>query len=163
MFCSEDGAEGKRWCPEEEASWVSWLYLGFISTLVDKGYRKPLRQEDLWSLPRTEETDVQCRLFDAALEATKDPVSAPQVCLAAAFQGDCRCVVILQWAEYMNASVLAHAVEEAFLHGELSIVKAQINTVAEMDIVYRCRRRSCSWRQCFHVVAWLAAFDAVQA
>ena len=72
-------AEQSRWCPEEQASWFSWIYLGFIDTLVEKGYQKPLKQEDLWSLPRTEETALQCRLFDAALASTKDPITAPQV------------------------------------------------------------------------------------
>lgn len=72
-------AVGNRWCPEEEAGWVSWLFFGFVGGLVERGYRKPLRQEDLWALPRTEETDLQCRLFDAALKATIDPILAPQV------------------------------------------------------------------------------------
>ncbi|KAK9867452.1 hypothetical protein WJX84_001002 [Apatococcus fuscideae] len=74
----EDGLQKARWCPEEEAGWVSWLYLGFITTLVEKGYRKPLRQEDLWALPRTEATALQCPFFDEALESTVDPVTAPQ-------------------------------------------------------------------------------------
>ena len=76
---AEEASSRGRWCPEEEAGWLSWAIFGFVGSLVEKGYGKPLRQEDLWALPRAEEASLQCRLFDAALTASIDPVTAPQV------------------------------------------------------------------------------------
>ena len=83
-MCAGEVQEGMalqtgRWCPEEEAGWLSWLYLGFISSLVKKGYSKPLRQEDLWALPQAEEAASQCPRFGKALASTVDPIAAPHV------------------------------------------------------------------------------------
>lgn len=79
LSSAEEALPKDRWCPEEEAGWLSWLLFSFVGSLVEKGYSKPLRQEDLWALPRAEETSLQCDLFDVALTASVDPVTAPQV------------------------------------------------------------------------------------
>ncbi len=68
-----------RWCPEESASYLSWLTFSFVSSLVAEGSRKALQQEDLWDLPHGEEAAKQCSSFNQALQATVNPARAPQV------------------------------------------------------------------------------------
>jgi hypothetical protein len=38
----------RRWCPEEEAGWLSRLFFAFANSLVSKGAKKHLEQQDLW-------------------------------------------------------------------------------------------------------------------
>ncbi|KAK9817530.1 hypothetical protein WJX74_009211 [Apatococcus lobatus] len=99
---TEGDAARDRWCPEEEAGWLSWLFFGFVSGLVEKGFQKPLRQEDLWNLPQGEETSLQCRSFEQALKATIDPLKAPQGSVW-------RALVSVHWRRFAWAALLEAA------------------------------------------------------
>ena len=67
------------WCPEESASWLSYLVFGFVSSLIDMGSRKALCQDDLWDLPKAEEANEQCQAFDEALQTTMNSSRSSQV------------------------------------------------------------------------------------
>eukprot|EP00775_Hariotina_reticulata_P001784 gene1784-2118_t len=67
----------QRWCPEEEAGWLSRLFFAFANSLVSKGAKKHLEQQDLWD---TAFQDDPARLwvnFEHHMQQTATP-TAPQ-------------------------------------------------------------------------------------
>lgn len=64
--------------PEEAASWLSTLLFNYCNGLIKLGQQKALQHADLWPLARVNTAAVASSRFQAALEATRDPVAAPQ-------------------------------------------------------------------------------------
>ncbi|KAF8057290.1 Abcc2 [Scenedesmus sp. PABB004] len=64
------GPAQARWCPEEEAGWVSRLFFCYANGLVSRGARKHLEQDDLWSTAGSDDPARIWGAFDAELTAT---------------------------------------------------------------------------------------------
>lgn len=69
-----------RWCPEEDAGWLSRLFFFFANSLVDKGARKHLEQSDLWDIADQDQPQRLWDRFKQQLQATAN-LKAPQVSL----------------------------------------------------------------------------------
>lgn len=65
--------------PEEAASFISSLFFNYCSGLIKKGQEKALQHDDLWQLAKRDIALVVTNKFHQSLDATKDPIKAPQV------------------------------------------------------------------------------------
>ena len=57
-----------RWCPEDEAGWLSRLLFSFVSSLMVKGQH--LEQADLWDTSRVDQPAAVWGTFQQHLAAT---------------------------------------------------------------------------------------------
>lgn len=69
-----------RWCPEENANWLSRLFFLYVNSLITKGAEKHLLQHDLWDVSHDDEPGRVYRRFEHELQHTKHPDKAPEVC-----------------------------------------------------------------------------------
>ncbi|KAK9823485.1 hypothetical protein WJX72_003089 [[Myrmecia] bisecta] len=74
----EAGRTGEQHCPEEHASFLSWLFFAHVTPFVQLGSRKVLQLGDLWDLRSDDATQGACERFERVRETTKDAFKAPQ-------------------------------------------------------------------------------------
>uniref|UniRef100_A0A803QEB7 ABC-type xenobiotic transporter n=1 Tax=Cannabis sativa TaxID=3483 RepID=A0A803QEB7_CANSA len=54
---------GDNICPERHANFFSQIYFGWITPLMQKGYRKPITEKDLWKLDSWDQTETLIKKF----------------------------------------------------------------------------------------------------
>ncbi|KAK9823545.1 hypothetical protein WJX72_003616 [[Myrmecia] bisecta] len=72
------GRQAGRWCPEEDAGWVSRMFFLYVDGLVKLGSQKHLVQEDVWDVAHCNDAPAVARQFAVHLESTVDEVKAPR-------------------------------------------------------------------------------------
>lgn len=70
---------GQRWCPEEDANPFSFMFFTYVNSLMELGLQKHLVADDLWDLSRRDEAEGLVDDFQRNMEATVEPIKAPQV------------------------------------------------------------------------------------
>lgn len=70
---------GPRWCPEEDAGFLSTAFFYYVNSLMALGYQKHLEADDLWTLCRRDKAQVVVDTFQRLMESTMKPVTSPQV------------------------------------------------------------------------------------
>lgn len=66
-----------RWCPEENATFLSRLFFTWVDSLLTQGLNKPLQHDDLWDLSTQDSSLLVSSNFDYNLKSTIDDVRAP--------------------------------------------------------------------------------------
>lgn len=79
QFADEARDARDRWCPEEQAGFLSTLFYTYATSLVKLGYKKTLLADDLWDMSRWDEARTISSRVHGCLETTKDPFTAPKV------------------------------------------------------------------------------------
>ncbi|XP_077172100.1 ATP-binding cassette sub-family C member 6-like isoform X2 [Paroedura picta] len=129
-FFSQDTAENP--CPEGRASFVSRITFWWLLGLLWKGYRQPLRTEDLWSLTR-ENTSKE--IVTQIEEAWRKNCAVKQVAESVQFRSEqareeCEEASLLLRTEYCPSKPLLKAFwslfRPSFLLGTLSLVIGDI-------------------------------------
>jgi hypothetical protein len=54
---------GEHICPERHASIFSRIYFGWITPLMQLGYRKPITEKDVWQLDKWDQTETLIKRF----------------------------------------------------------------------------------------------------
>lgn len=54
---------GEQICPERQASIFSRIYFGWITPLLQRGYRKPITEKDVWKLDTWDQTESLIKRF----------------------------------------------------------------------------------------------------
>ncbi|KAL4562252.1 hypothetical protein LXL04_034450 [Taraxacum kok-saghyz] len=54
---------GEHICPERHAHIFSRIYFGWMTPLMEQGYRKPITEKDVWTLDTWDQTDTLSRKF----------------------------------------------------------------------------------------------------
>ncbi|KAM6551932.1 hypothetical protein CsatB_001740 [Cannabis sativa] len=54
---------GDNICPERHANFFSKIYFGWITPLMQKGYRKPITEKDVWKLDSWDQTETLIKKF----------------------------------------------------------------------------------------------------
>eukprot|EP00210_Caulerpa_lentillifera_P002714 g2594.t1 len=72
------GTSAGKWCPEEEAGFLSRFFFTYMNSLIDLGMTKHLVQEDLWDISDRDEAGTINEKFETQLKKTKDEIHRPQ-------------------------------------------------------------------------------------
>ncbi|GKV41415.1 hypothetical protein SLEP1_g48953 [Rubroshorea leprosula] len=59
--------EGDQICPERQASIFSRIYFGWITALMQIGYRRPITEKDVWKLDTWDQTETLTKKFTKKL------------------------------------------------------------------------------------------------
>ncbi len=78
-FADEARAGKDRWCPEEQAGFLSTITYSYATSLVKLGCKKTLLAGDLWDMSQWDEARTISSRIQGCMDATKDPVTAPKV------------------------------------------------------------------------------------
>ena len=84
---------GARWCPEEEASWLSRLTFAYVEGLLRKGKTKALVMDDLWDVAESDRAADVAAKFQVRTAMRIEPIHSQAQALSQAQQGcprDCR-------------------------------------------------------------------------
>uniref|UniRef100_A0A1J3HY96 ABC-type xenobiotic transporter n=1 Tax=Noccaea caerulescens TaxID=107243 RepID=A0A1J3HY96_NOCCA len=60
---------GENICPERHASIFSRIYFGWITPLMQLGYRKPITEKDVWKLDKWDQTETLIKRFQSCWTA----------------------------------------------------------------------------------------------
>ncbi|XP_062096642.1 ABC transporter C family member 12-like isoform X2 [Humulus lupulus] len=60
----EELPDGEQVCPERQVNVISNIYFGWLSPLMQKGYRKPLTEKDVWQLDTWDQTETLMKKFN---------------------------------------------------------------------------------------------------
>ncbi|POO04131.1 hypothetical protein TorRG33x02_004350 [Trema orientale] len=55
--------EGEQICPERQVNIFSRIYFGWMTPLMQKGYRKPITEKDIWKLDTWDQTETLIKKF----------------------------------------------------------------------------------------------------
>ncbi|PON71681.1 ATP-binding cassette containing protein [Parasponia andersonii] len=55
--------EGEQICPERQANIFSRIYFGWMTPLMQRGYRKPITEKDIWKLDTWDQTETLIKKF----------------------------------------------------------------------------------------------------
>jgi len=58
-------------CPESSASWISRIFLFWVTPLILKGYKTPLDDADMWELQESENAETLVPYFKSIFDSTK--------------------------------------------------------------------------------------------
>jgi hypothetical protein len=77
---------GRRWCPEEDASFTSQLFFMYMNSLMRLGSTKHLEASDVWDVARRNVAASLSATYSAQMLKTADPNGHPCV------RTSCTCV-----------------------------------------------------------------------
>ncbi|XP_074269631.1 ABC transporter C family member 12-like isoform X2 [Silene latifolia] len=63
-FAYEELLAGEHICPERYVSLISRVYYGWMTPLLEKGYRKPLSEKDVWKLDTWDKSETLINRFN---------------------------------------------------------------------------------------------------
>ncbi|KAF9620098.1 hypothetical protein IFM89_010748 [Coptis chinensis] len=49
---------GEQICPERHANILSWIYFGWMTPLMQQGYKRPITEKDVWKLDTWDQTET---------------------------------------------------------------------------------------------------------